>query len=187
VEMTPSLKLNDSVLVLGTGTIGLLIIQTLRLRGCGNIIAVDLDEGKLQMARRIGADYTFSPRTTDVAVEVAALTEGRGADRAFEAVGISSTIMTAIESVRKGGSITLVGNISPKADLPLQQIVTRQIQIYSSCASSGEYPACLEMIARGSIDVKSLISKTVPLKEGGKWFLRLHKQEQGLMKVILCP
>ena len=63
VEMTSSLKLNDSVLVLGTGTIGLLIIQTLRLRGCGNIIAVDLDEGKLQMARRIGADYTFLPET----------------------------------------------------------------------------------------------------------------------------
>jgi L-iditol 2-dehydrogenase len=162
-------------------------VQTLRAAGCGTIIAVDLDEGKLDLARRLGADVGLKSDACHVVSEVAQLTGGRGADVAFEVVGIAPTVVLAIETVRKGGSVTLVGNITPKVEMPLQSVVIREITVNGSCASCGEYPACLEMIARGSIDVEALISAVAPLKEGNAWFQRLYRQEPGLMKVILVP
>ncbi|HYW81235.1 MAG TPA: zinc-binding dehydrogenase, partial [Thermoguttaceae bacterium] len=111
----------------------------------------------------------------------------RGADVAVEAVGMTETVSTAIHAVRKGGCVSLVGNLAPQVDLPLQRVVTRELTLYGSCASVGEYPACLEMIARGTIDVATLISSVAPLSEGAAWFERLHRAEEGLMKVILTP
>ena len=83
--------------------------------------------------------------------------------------------------------MTLVGNLSPKVELPLQAVVTRELTLNGSCASSGEYPACLDMMARGSVKVSPLISAAVPLQEGASWFERLYAKEPGLMKVILKP
>jgi len=179
--------LNDTAVVIGSGMIGLLAVQGLRAAGCGRIIAVDLDQHRLNLALRMGADETLSPEQSDVAAEVLRRTGGLGADLAVEAVGIPSTVTTAITSVRKGGSVALVGNLTPQVSLPLQTVVTREITLYGSCASRGEWPACIEMITRGAIDVESLISAVAPLDEGAAWFRRLHEGKDGLMKVILRP
>ncbi len=181
------IRINDTAVVIGTGMIGLLAVQVLRAAGCGRIIAVDVDPARLQLAKRLGADEILSPRQADVVEETLRLTAGRGADVAVEAVGITETVATAIHAVRKGGSVSLVGNLTPQVDLPLQRVVTRELTLYGSCASVGEYPACLEMIARGAIDVATLINSVAPLSEGAAWFERLHRAEDGLMKVILTP
>jgi len=125
--------------------------------------------------------------TTDVAVAVRALTEGRGADVAFEAVGLEATVRGAVLAVRKGGTVTLIGNLAKEVSLPLQAVVTRQIRLQGSCASSGEYPECLELIASGKVDVDRFISAIAPLEEGPRWFDRLHRREPGLLKVLLKP
>jgi threonine dehydrogenase-like Zn-dependent dehydrogenase len=114
-------------------------------------------------------------------------TEGRGADVGFEVVGTGATFETAVQSLRKGGSLTLVGNLSASVELPLQAVVARELSLYGSYAASGEYPACLEMIARGSVELEPLISAVAPLAEGASWFDRLYRKEPGLMKVILKP
>jgi threonine dehydrogenase-like Zn-dependent dehydrogenase len=80
-----------------------------------------------------------------------------------------------------------VGNLSPTVEWPLQSIVTREISVYGSCISRGEYPACLEMMARQTINVDALISATAPLAEGPAWFKRLYEKEPGLLKIILIP
>ena len=105
----------------------------------------------------------------------------------MEVVGTNPSLNTAIACVRKGGAVTLVGNLKPSVELPLQAVVTRQLTLYGSCASSGEYPACLALMARGAINVEALISATPPLAEGAEWFKRLYDREPGLMKVILIP
>ena len=87
----------------------------------------------------------------------------------------------------EGGALTLVGNYSPKIELPLQSVVTRQIRIMGSCASAGEYPVCIDLVARKAIRVDRLISVTAPLDEGQVWFDRLFNREPNLMKVILQP
>ena len=184
----PPVSLNDTATVVGAGMIGLLIVQSLRLAGCGRIIAVDIDRDRLDLARSFGADETIEPEEgSDIGSRVRELTGGRGSDLAFEVVGVTETLQHAVRSLAKGGALTLVGNLSPAAELPLQAVVTRELTLYGSCASRGEYPACLDMIARGAVDVDTMISAVAPLAEGARWFERLHNREPGLMKVVLAP
>jgi L-iditol 2-dehydrogenase len=186
VGRTP-IALGDSVVVVGAGMIGQLVVQTLRARGCGTLIAVDLDEGRLALAQRYGADYVINGSSDDVASQVQALTGGQGVAVAIEVVGATASIQTAVSSVRKGGSVTLIGNLAPHVEVPLQAIVTRELTLIGSCASSGEYPACMELMARGAINVSDMISAVAPLEEGAEWFDRLYNGEAGLMKVLLRP
>lgn len=183
----PPLRLGACAVVVGVGMIGLLIVQVLRNAGCGKIIAVDLDQGKLDLARRFGATHCFSAEQADLGPSVRALTSGLGADVVFDAVGISPTVQTAVELVRKGGSVVLVGNLAPQVDLPLQSVVTRQVALFGSCASNGEYPICLDLIQQGRVDVRPLISAVAPLADGAVWFERLYRKVAGLMKVVLVP
>jgi L-iditol 2-dehydrogenase len=186
VNLTP-LALGDSAVVIGTGMVGLLVVQALRAAGCGTVIAVDIEDSKLDLARRLGADAGLNATRCDVPEEVRKRTQGRGADVALEVVGATKPIEAAIASVRKGGVVTLVGNITPRIELPLQSVVTRQIRLIGSCASSGEYPACIDLLARGAIQVEPLISARAPLEEAPSWFDRLYNHEPNLMKVIIQP
>ncbi len=181
------IAVNDTAVVVGIGMIGLFIVQILRLAGCAQIIAVDLDPRKFELARQFGATHCFSADQADLNAQIAALTNGRGADLAFEVVGISAAVKTAIDSLRKGGSLVLVGNLKPQIELPLQATVTRQLAIFGSCASNGEYPVCLDLIEKGKVNVDALISQVAPLSEGAAWFQKLYQKEPGLMKVILIP
>jgi L-iditol 2-dehydrogenase len=186
VRITP-IELGDNAVVVGSGMIGLLTIQALRLAGCSKVIAIDIDDAKLAAAQNMGASATINSRTADAVAQVKSLTNGRGADVAMECVGATEPIQTALASLRKGGSLTLVGNVSPKIELPLQSVVTRQIRVQGSCASSGEYPVCIDLMASRAIQVEPLITAVAPLDEGPQWFERLYKHEPNLMKVILRP
>ena len=115
------------------------------------------------------------------------LTNDRGADVGFEAVGIGPSVAAAIDCVRRGATVTLVGNLAPSVNLPLQKVVTQQIRLQGSCAICGEYPAVLDMIERGKINVDAVLSAEAPLAKGAEWFKRLYNKEKGLMKVVLLP
>ena len=186
LSLTPII-LNDTAVVVGSGMIGLFVIQALKLAGCGQIIAIDLDDDRLALAQKLGATHAIRADSDNVAGQVQALTHGRGADIAFEVVGISPTVQTAIACVRKGATVTLVGNLSPKIEIPLQAIVTQQIRLQGSCAINGEYEAALALISSGRIDVTAILSAEAPLTEGADWFNRLHAKEKGLIKVVLKP
>jgi L-iditol 2-dehydrogenase len=186
VNITP-IQLGATAVIVGTGMIGLLTLQAAKLAGCSRVIAVDLDDAKLAVARGLGADIVLNPKDVDVPARVAELTGGHGADVAIEAVGASSPIKTAILSVRKGGTVTLVGNITPNVEVPLQAVVSRQIRLQGSCASNGEYPACIDLMAKGAIKVDPIISKLAPLEEGAAWFEKLYSPDSKLMKVVLQP
>ena len=101
--------------------------------------------------------------------------------------GVAATVNTAIACARKGGTITLVGNLAPKVEMPLQAIVTKELTIHGSCASRGEYPACIELLERRAIRVDPLITATISLQDGPAWFQRLYAGEPGAMKVIVDP
>jgi L-iditol 2-dehydrogenase len=182
------LTATDAVAVIGSGMIGLLVIQALRRAGVQRIIAVDLAENRLALARELGATDALKSDAVDVAAEIMRLTAGRGADAAFEVVGSSATFNLALGVLRRGGSAVLVGNLSPKVEFPLQSVVTREITLHGSCASAGEYPLCLELIASGTIRVEPMISAVAPLADGPAWFERLSAPGGGrFMKVILTP
>jgi len=173
--------------VVGAGMIGLLVLQTLRHFGCKDIIVSDIDDSRLALAKELGATVTINAKSADAAAEARRHTNDVGVDVALEALGVTPTVRTAIESVRRGGTVTLIGNAAPTVEIPLQMVVSRQIRLQGSAASAGEYPECIEMLASGSINVKPLISMIAPLEEGPGWFERLHAREANLMKVILAP
>jgi L-iditol 2-dehydrogenase len=185
VEVRP----DDTAVVVGAGMIGLLVVQALRWAGAKNVVAVDLVDSRLALARELGATHTLRSDGTNVAGEVARMTDGRGADLAFEVVGIAPTVNLSLQVLRRGGSAVLVGNLSPTTqDFPLQAVVTRELSVLGTCASAGEYPLCLDLIARGTIRVAPMIETVAPLAEGPKWFEKLSAKDGGkFMKVILAP
>lgn len=186
VSLTPIAK-GDTVVVVGAGMIGLLTLQAALNAGASVVIVLDVDETRLIMAREMGATYTLNSRDTDVIEQIHALTHGRGADAALECVGATIPIKLAIDAVRKGATVTLIGNVSPTIELPLQSAVSRQIRLQGSCASSGEYRECIRLMSSGKIKVEPLISAVAPLAQGADWFRRLHAREPGLLKVVLEP
>ncbi|MEX2580556.1 MAG: galactitol-1-phosphate 5-dehydrogenase [Verrucomicrobiales bacterium] len=181
------LKPGDSAVVVGAGLIGLLVVQALKAKGAGTVVAVDLDEKRLAMAKELGADAALLSGD-DVPAKVRELIGNEdGADVAMEVVGFGPTLKTAVESVRKGGSVGCVGNLQAEVPFPLQAVVTRELSLYGSCASAGEYADAVAAVASGAVKVEPLISAVADLEDGSEWFHRLHKNEDGLLKVILRP
>jgi (R,R)-butanediol dehydrogenase/meso-butanediol dehydrogenase/diacetyl reductase/L-iditol 2-dehydrogenase len=153
----------------------------------GKIIAIDTDPSRREAALLRGVDLALDPADEDMNKKILEKTCSRGVDRAFEVVGASEPIKTAVSITRKGGSVTLIGNVSPTVEIPLQSVVSREISLFGSCAISGEYPVVLDLMGRKKINVKSIISKTAPLAEGQIWFEKLYNREDNLLKVVLNP
>jgi len=181
------LKGGETTLVIGAGMIGLLILQAARAAGCSPVLVADVDASRLKLAEEAGADATILASGADLVREVLRRTNGRGVDLVLEAVGRDETVSAAVDAVRKGGTVTLVGNITPQVTLPLQKVVSRQIRLQGSCASCGEYPQAMELISNGKIRVTPLITAVAPLSDGARWFERLHSREPNLMKIVIDP
>ncbi len=181
------LKCGETALVIGAGMIGLLTLQAARALGCSRVFVVDIDATRLQMAAASGADATLLASGDALTQQVLQLTGGSGVDVVLEAVGRTETISAGIDCVRKGGTVTLIGNISPVITVPLQKVVARQIRLQGSCASAGEYPLAIRLMAEQKIQVAPFITAIVPLSKAAEWFDRLHSGEPNLMKVVLDP
>lgn len=181
------LETGETVLVIGAGMIGLLLLQAARAAGASRIFICDVDATRLALAEKLGADRTILASGAALTEAILRETDDRGVDIVLEAVGREETIVAAIDCVRKGGTVSLVGNISPQILLPLQKVVSRQIRLQGSCASAGEYEQAIDLIARGTIKVDSLITAVAPLSDGPAWFERLHAREPNLMKIVLDP
>ncbi|SKB02204.1 Threonine dehydrogenase [Prosthecobacter debontii] len=173
--------------VVGAGLIGLLVVQSLKARGWERVIAVDLDDKRLELAKTLGADDAFNAKQEGLAMHLRDICGGDGADASFEVVGAAAPIDLAIRCVRKGGQVVLIGNLQPSTPFPLQEVVTRQITLKGSCSCAGEYPEAIRRIEDGSIQVEPLLSAVAPLQDGADWFKRLYDNKEGLLKVVLTP
>jgi L-iditol 2-dehydrogenase len=176
-----------TALVVGAGLIGLLVVQALKARGWERVIAVDLDDRRLELAKELGASEVFNAKQEGLAEHLREICDGDGVDASFEVVGAGAPLDLAIRSVRKGGQVILVGNLQPNTPFPLQEVVTRQLTLKGSCSCAGEYPEAIRRIQDGSIRVEPLLSAVAPLEEGAGWFKRLYDNKEGLMKVVLVP
>lgn len=176
------IRSGNCVVVVGVGTIGLLTLQVVRSLGASQIIAVDIDDSRLALARENGATCCVNSRDADALEQIRSISGG--ADVAIDATGIESTAELCIKSVKLDGKVILIGNVAPTIRFPLQYVVVHQISLFGSCASAGEYPACLELISKGLVNVNSMISKIVPLSEGNEWMQKLYRRKDGLSKIV---
>ena len=177
----------NTVVVIGAGTIGLFILQAARLRGAAKVIAVDINEFRLDLAKKLGADKLINPLKSDLVEAVLQETEGKGANVTLEAVGYAKTFADAVSITRMGGHVVAVGNLENKAEFDLQQLIAKEHTFTGSYASSGEFRDCIELVASGKINVEPLISDVLPMQEGPDAFDRLLKAEENLLKIVLEP
>jgi L-iditol 2-dehydrogenase len=181
------LQTGDKCLVTGAGTIGLLVMKLLKISGSSSIIAADINKNSFAKAVKAGADYTFLPSDINLEKQIRSLTADRGVDISFEAVGNNETVNLAINLVRKGGKVVLIGNTSPLVEFPLQKVVTGELKILGSCAIRGEYEMILDLMNSGKLTVDDQVVAIAPLKEGAEWFRKLYNKETEPGKVILIP
>jgi L-iditol 2-dehydrogenase len=177
----------ETVVVIGAGTIGLFILQAVRLGGAKQTIACDISEFRLYLAHRVGAHECINPQNRPLRETIAELTHSRGADVTFEAVGFAETFREAVAITRTGGSVVVVGNLAKEAEFNLQELVSRELTFTGSYASSGEFRACIDLIASGRIDVGPLVSEVLPLSDGPAAFRRLLDGKENLLKIVLEP
>jgi L-iditol 2-dehydrogenase len=178
------ISLNDTVVIVGAGGVGLVALQAMRLKGAGRVIVTDLSPSRLAMARSMGADVTIPADAPDLMDQLRRATGPQGADAALEAVGVQATFEAALEITRKGGSVTLIGNVAPQISMALQSVVSREITLYGVCATNREIPACVDLIASGRLNIDPFISEYASIEDGQQVFDRLYKGVEGNIRTV---
>lgn len=185
-RITP-IDVNDVVAVVGAGPIGIFAVQAARVKGAGKVIALDVREERLQVARKLGADITINPSQGDLKAQMQRLVGRPDVDAVLEAVGTPPAVQLGFDLVKRGGHLTLIGNVTPKVEVNLQDLIMRELTIRGSFAIAGEYRAVLDLMAQGRIQAKPLISRSLPLSEGQAAFDILHQGDPSLFKIVLHP
>ncbi len=181
-------KVGDNVAVIGCGTVGLLTVQAFRAAGA-RVIAVDVREQSITLAKSLGADETINSADSRSMEQLLDLTDGIGADIAVETAGAELTPQLAIDYTRKAGTTVLVGIYSATPVFNFNDIVgTEKTVIGSVAASPGDMAATVRLLAEGKISVKELISVVVPLErviEDG--FERMIRPEKDVFRILISP
>jgi L-iditol 2-dehydrogenase len=180
--------LYDSALVVGCGPIGLLAIQLLRASGCGRIVAVDRNPPRLALAELCGAHVLVGSALAGAALAtVQSVTGNTGVDLALEAAGSESSLQLCVAALRKGGALTLIGNVLPSVAFPLQAAVVKELTIYTAMTATDEMVRGVAMLAAGAVNAVPLINAVVPMSQGVAFFDRLRGRDRSLVKVLLAP
>ena len=178
-----------TALVVGAGMIGLLVLQALREAGCSRVIVADIDDTRSKLAQQLGATETVNAKTADTGARSSAHhVRCRRGCRARGRRQHADCQNRDRKRAQRRHCRTDREHRAVRLRFRLQKVVSRQIRLQGSAASSGEYPQCIELLARGAVNVKPLISVVAPLAgrcPAGSSVL--HAREPNLMKVILTP
>jgi L-iditol 2-dehydrogenase len=175
------------VLLVGAGTIGLLILQVLRLKGIENIIVSDLSDYRLKIARKLGAKYVINPGNTDHHSKIVNITDGSMVDYSFEAVGFSKTAAQSLNELKIGGTAVWIGNAQKMIEVNMQEIVTKELIIKGNYIYTvDDFVDSLRLIEQDKIDCDSIITLIESLENGGEMFKKLTQNtDSSMIKIIL--
>jgi S-(hydroxymethyl)mycothiol dehydrogenase len=188
---TGGVQRDDSVAVIGCGGVGNAAIAGARLVGARRIIAVDVDDRKLEWAKDFGATDTVNSRTTDAVEAIRALTDGNGADVVIDAVGRPETYQQAFYARDLAGTVVLVGVPSPemRLDLPLLDVFGRggalKSSWYGDCLPSRDFPTLVDLHLQGRLPLERFVSETIGLGDVEEAFARMHRGEVLRSVVVL--
>ncbi|MEV6053651.1 S-(hydroxymethyl)mycothiol dehydrogenase [Streptomyces sp. NPDC052107] len=170
----------DTVAVIGCGGVGAAAVVGSKLAGAARIIAVDIDDRKLDTARKLGATHTVNSKEADAVDAVRELTGGFGADVVIEAVGRPETYRQAFYARDLAGTVVLVGVPTPemKLELPLLDVFGRggalKSSWYGDCLPSRDFPMLIDLYLQGRLDLDAFVTETIALDEVEKAFERMH-------------
>lgn len=172
----------DTVAVFGCGGVGDAAIAGAHLAGASTIVAIDLDDRKLEWAKQFGATHTCNAGTTDPVEYVKSVTGGHGADVCIEAIGLPAVYRQAFEARDLAGTVVLVGVPNPTAtlELPFIEVFGRggalKSSWYGDCLPSRDFPMLIDLYRQGRLDLDRFVSETIPLDGVEAAF---HKMERG--------
>ena len=153
----------DTVAIVGAGPIGLAAIMTAKLYTPGRIIAIDMDDSRLERAKEFGADVTINNGRDDAVKLVFEITGGLGADVAMEAVGVPATFELATELIRAGGHVANIGVHGKPATLHLEKLWIRDVTVTTGLVDSYSIPQLLSLIQGGRLDPTLLVTHRFPI------------------------
>lgn len=175
----------DLILVFGCGLVGLGAITNLALLGA-RVIAVDIDDEKLQTARDCGAQYTINSVTGDLAGEVASITDGHGPTGVIEAIGLPQTYTAAVDLVSYAGRVVYVGYASQAVEFVTKQFVLKEIEIRGSRnALKEDFSDVLAAMKKNRVPVETLVSKVVPLEEASMALHSWSEDPKAITKILV--
>ena len=174
-------------MVIGAGTIGLLVVALLKLRGAKNVIVSDASNFRLEVAKKMKADHVINARDPGYLERVKELTEGKLCDFSLEAVGIGATAKVSLEVLRIGGTAVWIGNAQKQVEVDMQKIVTTELTIRGNYVYDlVGFRESLRLLEDRRLDVSPLMTNSYPLSEGVQAFKDLETNSDGkMLKVFL--
>jgi len=175
----------DTVAVIGPGLIGLMTVQLAKAVGATRVIVAGRGP-RLDLARELGADEVVDVTTTDATDGIRALTGGRGADCAFECAGAPAAVAAALNCVKRGGRVGLIGLTGNKpVELNTDRLALDEVDVLGVRSSPNAYPELINLIAAGKVNARRLVSRTYPLERIMEAFAAFRAREGGAIRMVI--
>ncbi|WP_026585030.1 2,3-butanediol dehydrogenase [Bacillus sp. J33] len=181
------MKIGDSIAVIGTGPIGLLVIQAAKAAGASKIMAVEVSPERREIAKQAGADLIINPLERNPVQAIKEYTDGLGADVAFEVAGIEATINVAIESTRAEGNVVNISIWEKPASIPVNQFILTERKMTSIIAYRNIFPQVIQLIANGQIKATELITKKISLDQIVSEGFEALTKNKNQIKILVDP
>lgn len=183
--MRGGVSMGNSVCILGSGTIGIMTLLACKALGATQIIVSDLFENRLEQAKQFGADLVINPKEQDMEKAVMDFTDGRGCDIVFETAGSPYTMAETWKYVKRGGVITVVGNIGQDVPYSFLEISRREVDIRPVFRYRNIYPLLIEAVSAGKIDLKGINPKEFPFAQSDEAFCYTADNAQEVIKTLI--
>jgi L-iditol 2-dehydrogenase len=175
----------DTVAVIGPGLVGLITVQLAKAVGATRVIVAGRGP-RLDLARELGADDVVDITSADTAEAVRALTDGRGADGAFECAGAPSAVVAAINCVKRGGRVAIVGLTGNKpVELNTDRLALDEVDVFGVRSSPNAYPELINLIGAGKVNARKLVSRVYPLEQINDAFEAFRQREGGAIRMVI--
>ncbi|MGI6005518.1 MAG: NAD(P)-dependent alcohol dehydrogenase [Christensenellales bacterium] len=174
-----------SVLIIGSGCIGLTTLIACKARGASTVYVADLYDNRLEMAKAFGAKEAINSGKIDLVERISELTEGRGVDVVFEAAGSVKTAAMTLKLVKKGGKITMVGNIHGDVPFDFMAVGSNEVDVIGTFRYRNLYPMLIESISAGTIDVKGICTDLYKFEDVQRGFEDASQRKMQVLKAVV--
>lgn len=188
LEATGGYIAGQDIAIFGPGPIGLMTLQACKQLGAANVILIGTRDSRLEMGRRLGADYLINARTEDVTQRIAELTHGQGVDLAIECSGNTETPQLCVQTTKRGGKILFVAFYSGPVTLDLSTVVRSDIVMYSTRGEGGNnVKRAVSLAAQGKLHGDELVTHEFPLEKIAEAFYVLKNRIGDPLKIVIVP
>lgn len=182
------LQVDETVVIMGMGPIGLLTVANAKLAGAKTIIGVDLEQSRLDVALKMGATHTVNLLNDNLVEKVNEITNKEGVDVAIETAGNPRAVQSAVASVKRGGRVVIVG-MSPQDEVPVNMslIVDSEIDLRGVFRYHDTYPTAIEILSSKTVDIEQIITGKYTLNETAAAFEKAIEDKTNTLKIMVYP